>query len=261
MTAASYTLALHQTPAGPALAPMAVGVAGVRRVVREARRLGLRFVPLSAVGPAGPPAGTVTLTVDDGYASNKAHLKPVLRELGIPWTVFVLVRSLGAVNRWDLGWVGPRERHLTAEDVRTLAAEGVTVGSHGMAHEDMTRLGDRALAESLAASRGRLEGLTGRPVDSIAYPWGRVDARVARAARRAGYRLGFALRPPRGLPAELRLLALPRTALYAPDQFPGVFRATAPWSRPPLRRVRDALTEVGGRCVFAALALRGPRVA
>jgi len=195
--------------------------------------------------------------VDDGYASNMLHLAPLLRELGIPWAVFVLVRTLGATNRWDLGWVGHRERHLSAEDVRSLAAEDVTVGSHGAAHEDMTRLGDRALSETLSGSKRRLEDLTGRPVDAISYPWGRVDARVARAARSAGYRVGFSLRAPRALPAELRPLAPPRTVLYAPDQIPGLYRATAPWTARPIRDVRGALASLGGALVFAALALRG----
>lgn len=259
MTRASFALALHQTPGGRPIAPMAVGVGAIRRILAETARLGYRPVPLSAVGPRGFPPASVTVTVDDGYASNRRELAPLLRELGIPWAVFVGVRTLGATNVWDLGWVGHRERHLSAAEVRALAVEGVTVGSHGVAHEDMTKLGDRALAESMTVSKRRLEDLTGRPVDAIAYPWGKVDARVALAARRAGYRLGFALRAPRSLPRELRLLALPRTPLYAPDQIPGVFRATAPWSARPLRDVRGALGAVGSALVFTALALRGAR--
>ncbi|MGE5174774.1 MAG: polysaccharide deacetylase family protein [Hyphomicrobiales bacterium] len=258
-TVAPFALALHQTPSGPTAAPMAVGIAGVRRVLRASAAAGRRFVPLSAVGPDGPPPGSATLTVDDGYASNILCLAPLLRELGVPWTVFVLVRTLGRSNRWDLGWVGHRERHLSAEDVRALAAEGVTIGSHGLEHRDFTRLDDRALEATLDESRARLAELAGRPVDAVSYPWGRVDARVARAAARAGYRLGFALRPPRGLPEELRALALPRTAVYAPDQIPGVFRATGPWAAAPLRALRDALTAAGGAVVLAALAARGSR--
>lgn len=258
-TIAPFALALHQTPEGRALAPTAVGLAGIRRVLRASARSGRRFVPLAAVGPGGLPPGSATLTVDDGYASNILCLAPLLRELGVPWTVFVLVRTLGDTNGWDPGWVGPRERHLSADDVRALAAEGVTIGSHGMDHRDLTRLDDRSLEASLVESRERLQALSGRPVDAVAYPWGKVDARVARAAARAGYRLGFALRPPRGIPSTLRALALPRTAVYAPDQIPGVFRATGPWAAAPLRGVRDALTAVGGALVFAALAARGPR--
>ncbi|HEX7077367.1 MAG TPA: polysaccharide deacetylase family protein [Candidatus Eisenbacteria bacterium] len=259
MTEAPFTLALHHTPGRRALAPMAVGVPGVRRILLEARRVGYRFAGLDEVGPDGAPARTVTLTVDDGYASNLLHLAPLLRELGIPWAVFVSVRTLGATNRWDLGWVGQRERHLSAEEVRALAAEGVTVGSHGMRHESMTRLDDRALDDSLGGSRRRLEDLTGRPVDAIAYPWGRVDERVARAAARAGYRLGFAVESPRPLAPELRRLALPRVALYAPDQIPGLFRATGPWAPRPLHGLRSGLTLLGGTLVGLALSARDLR--
>jgi hypothetical protein len=43
----------------------------------------------------------------------------------------------------------------------------------------------------MSDGRARLAALAGRPLDLIAYPHGETDARVADAARSAGYRLGF----------------------------------------------------------------------
>ena len=130
MNGAPVVLALHQTPSRTAL----------------------------ALGPRGLPERTATITVDDGYASNARHLHPLLRELGLPWTVFISVRTLGRANHWDLGWVGHRERHLTEDELRTLTSEGVGVGSHGMEHEDLTKAAPAALTEALAA-----RGLGGGP--------------------------------------------------------------------------------------------------
>ena len=257
MNGAPVVLALHQTPSRTALAPMAVGIPALRRILTFISRRGYRFVGLDQVGPRGLPERTATITVDDGYASNARHLHPLLRELGLPWTVFISVRTLGRANHWDLGWVGHRERHLTEDELRTLTSEGVGVGSHGMEHEDLTRAAPAALTEALAASRAALSALTGRDVDTIAYPWGRVDARVAAASRRAGYRVGFALDAPRTVPPFLSDMAIPRTCVYSPDQFLGLFAATAPWAPRPFRALRGALARTGRVLVETALAARG----
>ncbi len=256
MNGAPVVLALHQTPSRRAFAPMAVGIPALRRIFDLMLRRGYRFVGLDAVGPRGLPERTAAVTVDDGYASNVHHLRPLLRELGIPWTVFISVRTLGGTNRWDLNWVGQRERHLTEDEIRALAAEGVGVGSHGMEHEDLTRAAPAALAEALASSRAALTELSRRPVDAIAYPWGRVDARVASQSRNAGYRVGFALNASRGVPKALAAMAIPRTCIYSPDQFPGLFAGTAPWAPRPFQAVRGALARTGRVLVETALLAR-----
>ena len=129
-----------------------------------------------------------------------------------------------------------------------------------MRHVDWTRLSDYALATELAASRAWLERATARRIDAISYPWGRLDARVARAAARAGYRIGFGLREERRRFASdptLLALALPRTALYAPDQVPGVFEATALAAPRAGRALRDRAGSLGGWLVGRALAASG----
>jgi peptidoglycan/xylan/chitin deacetylase (PgdA/CDA1 family) len=253
-------LALHQTPERASWSPLALGAGPLRGLLGRLLERGYRFLPLDAVGPEGPGPGTALLTVDDGYASTACVLAPLARELGLPWCVFVLVGAVGSRNDWDLHGVSLPERHLRAGEIAALTAEGVGIGSHGMRHVDWTRLSDHRLATELAASRGWLETATGGPVDAVSYPWGRVDARVARAAKRAGYRIGFALREERGRLASypaLRGLAIPRTALYAPDQLPGVFEATALAGPPAGRILRERAGRLGGWLVGRALAASG----
>jgi peptidoglycan/xylan/chitin deacetylase (PgdA/CDA1 family) len=253
-------LALHQTPLRATWAPLALGAGPLRRILAGLLERGYRFLPLDRVGPEGPGPGTALLTVDDGYASTVEVLAPMARELGIPWCVFVLVGAVGSRNDWDLHGVSLPERHLRAAEIAALAAEGVGIGSHGIRHADWTRLRDYDLATELAASRWWLESTVGGRVDAVSYPWGRVDARVARAAKRAGYRLGFGLREePRRFASYpgLRGYSIPRTVLYAPDQIPGVFTATTLASPRAGRIVRDRAGSLGGWLVARALAASG----
>jgi len=255
----SLILTLHHTPAQWSLSATATGIQGLRRLFQDLLAKHYRFASLDDLGPAGLPEGAIALTADDGYESNARHLAPLLRELRIPWTVFVLEGSLGRQNAWDLRLVGPRERHLTQDDIRALADEGVTIGAHGTTHRDLTRLGDAALDEELAGSRERLRRLCGQEVALVSYPRGRVDARVALAAKRAGYRFGFCGASPPRLDPNLRRLAIARTALYSPDQLPGVFARTA--LSPPrlLASVRPALAGLGDALTVAALRVQGGR--
>lgn len=84
----------------------------------------------------------------------------------------------------------PEEPGLRAEDVRGLADAGFSIGFHTLRHDPLTELGDEALARALADGRRELEDAAGRPLTAIAYPHGRANERVARAAREAGFRIG-----------------------------------------------------------------------
>ena len=255
----SSILTLHHTPARWSFSATATGVQALRRLFQDLLAEGHSFASLEDLGSGGHAEGAIAVTVDDGYESNARHLAPLLRELRIPWTVFVLEGSLGRQNAWDSPLAGPRERHVTADEIRALADEGVTIGAHGTTHRDLTRLGDAALEGELAGSRERLTKLCGREVAFVSYPRGRVDARVALAAKRAGFRLGFCgARAPR-LDAGLVRFAIARTALYSPDQLPGVFARTA--LSPPrlLASVRPALAGLGDALTVAALRVQGGR--
>jgi peptidoglycan/xylan/chitin deacetylase (PgdA/CDA1 family) len=89
----------------------------------------------------------------------------------------------------------PTESGLRAGDVRALVESGFELGFHTRRHDFLPLLDDGALAAAMHEGRAELEELAGRPLDTFAYPHGDVDARVAQAARQAGYRYGFTTQP------------------------------------------------------------------
>ena len=86
---------------------------------------------------------------------------------------------------------GPEPRGLAASDVRALVAAGHEIGFHTRDHHPLTTLDAGELAKAMRRGRDELAAAAGHPPRAIAYPHGRADARVADAARAAGYTCGF----------------------------------------------------------------------
>ncbi|MFJ4839531.1 polysaccharide deacetylase family protein [Streptomyces sp. NPDC088746] len=178
------------------------------------RRRGLTGVGIAALlrARAAGKQGLVGLTFDDGYADFLDEALPVLRAHGCTATVFVLPGRPGGSNVWDP--LGPRRPLLTEEDVRTVAAAGMEVGSHGMLHRDLTALSDEELREETHGSREALRRVTGQAPSGFCYPYGTADRRVAESVREAGYAYGCAL-----VPGTLSgPFALPRTHVSHADR-------------------------------------------
>jgi peptidoglycan/xylan/chitin deacetylase (PgdA/CDA1 family) len=70
-------------------------------------------------------------------------------------------------------------------------ARAFEVGFHTRGHYRLVSLPDSDLVEAVTAGRDVLERAARRRIDLIAYPYGAADARVAAAARDAGYSAGF----------------------------------------------------------------------
>lgn len=85
----------------------------------------------------------------------------------------------------------PHDAGLPAEELRSLAQAGFEIGFHTLRHDALALLSDGPLERALREGRSEVEAIVGHAVTAIAYPHGRADARVAEAARTAGYGFGF----------------------------------------------------------------------
>lgn len=86
----------------------------------------------------------------------------------------------------------PDDSGLRAAAVRALSGDGFEIGFHTLAHDPLVGLDDEALDRALTEGRDVLAEVAGEgSLRMIAYPHGRADQRVADAARRAGYTMGF----------------------------------------------------------------------
>jgi peptidoglycan/xylan/chitin deacetylase (PgdA/CDA1 family) len=132
--------------------------------------------PTIAQGTVIDSAGKVVLTFDDGAISHYRLVAPILRRMKFTATFFVTINEIGAPERmsWDM--------------IEELAASGMDLGSHGMAHTFLTAQGDRALSDDLTMSRKILEEHTKKPANLLSVPRGFYDKRVVAIARDAGFK-------------------------------------------------------------------------
>jgi peptidoglycan/xylan/chitin deacetylase (PgdA/CDA1 family) len=103
-------------------------------------------------------------------------------------------RDAVAAHLSDLAGPDPSTAGIRAEGLRDLAAAGFEIGFHTLRHDSLTQLDDDSLAQAMLEGRDRVTRTVGRELTTIAYPHGKADARVAAAARAAGYRFGFTSR-------------------------------------------------------------------
>jgi hypothetical protein len=118
---------------------------------------------------AGDDSPKVVLTFDDGFADVHAVAWPLLREAGLPFTLYVTTAYLDGTMHWP----GSTSRHpgpaLTWRQLEELAADPlVTIGNHTHTHarpEDLS-------AEELDTCTASLEERLGVVPQHYCFTWG-----------------------------------------------------------------------------------------
>lgn len=127
------------------------------------------------------PPKTVGLSVDDAYASVITDAWPVLKEAGFPLTVFV------ATDPVDRGF----ERYMTWDQLRSLASEGVSIGSQTATHPHMADLDAATIRGELETSNARFKEELGKVPTLFAYPYGEANKLVMQEVKNAGFVAAF----------------------------------------------------------------------
>lgn len=177
-------------PEGARLRGLYVRSKSFARQMRLLRLLGFQGLSMSAAMPylRGDKQGRVAvITLDDGYLDAYENALPALRANGFSATCYFVSDRLGQSNDWDAAALKVDKPLMSTAQMLAWHAAGMEVGAHSRTHPRLTGCSNEQLQEELAGSKAALEALTGAPVTQFCYPYGDYDARVAQAAKQAGY--------------------------------------------------------------------------
>ncbi len=168
-----------------------------------AKELGFTFHTLHEY-LQNPTPKSIALTFDDGYASVCEHAFPILRAQAIPATVFVIAGYVGQFDDWDVNFGRIRFPHMDWRQLQELASCGWEIETHGLYHNDLRKIGNRACLGELQLSKQLLEERLRCKVRYISFPFGNVDLPLIENCRLVGYEGGVVMsdRWREGLPKE-----------------------------------------------------------
>jgi glycosyltransferase involved in cell wall biosynthesis/peptidoglycan/xylan/chitin deacetylase (PgdA/CDA1 family) len=134
-----------------------------------------------------PPAQSVVITIDDGYAETLTLAYPILRRYGFPATLFLVSDRVGSTNQWsgDGGLAG--RPLLSWSDIQEMLRGGMQVGAHTRTHPTLTAMPTELVQEEVKGSRTDLERELGVPIRVFAYPYGEYDSTVQAVVEQAGF--------------------------------------------------------------------------
>jgi peptidoglycan/xylan/chitin deacetylase (PgdA/CDA1 family) len=143
--------------------------------------------------PDADSTRAVCVTFDDGYRDNLTHALPVLRQYGIPATIFL---PTGIIDgSYAYSWYSDPPPALSWAEVRELQDEGlVDFQAHTISHPRLPEVSDERARFEIIEGKGALEARLEREVSCLCYPAGRYGEREVELAREARYRLAVTTR-------------------------------------------------------------------
>ena len=119
-------------------------------------------------------ADAIALTFDDAFANFADTAWPILRDRGLPATLFVVTGRVGTDNAWgDLDQPGvPRLPLMDWDSIGTAREQGVDIGSHTRTHRRLMDLGPAALEDEIEGSASLIAQRLGARPMGFAYPYG-----------------------------------------------------------------------------------------
>jgi peptidoglycan/xylan/chitin deacetylase (PgdA/CDA1 family) len=139
----------------------------------------------------GLPKKSVLITMDDGYRSVYNIAYPILKEFGYTATLFVYTDFVG-VSKMAITW----------DQLKEMKADGFMIGSHTIAHSDLTQPQEgepepeflARIKKELYGSKKIIDQKLAQNTFFLAYPFGYYDQRSIQMAKKAGYKAAMSVK-------------------------------------------------------------------
>ena len=127
------------------------------------------------------PSRPVMITFDDTRLEQYTVARAEMNQYGFKGVFFIMTVSLG------------RPGYMTSEQVRQLATEGNTIGSHTWNHSNVKMYSENDWRIQVDKPSRQLEEITGRPIQYFAYPFGLWNREALEQIKQRGFKAAFQL--------------------------------------------------------------------
>jgi peptidoglycan/xylan/chitin deacetylase (PgdA/CDA1 family) len=174
----------------PATVFVATGYLDGGRMFNDSVIEAIRRAPMEALDLRDTPWGDLG-RFDMGTVDARRHAIAALLPAVKPWPVLQREAFCAELQRRAAVPMLPAELMMSSAQVRSLHAQGITIGAHTVTHPILAQLPDEEAFGEIARGRATLQALVNDPVALFAYPNGRpgVDYTSGTVAlvRRAGF--------------------------------------------------------------------------
>jgi peptidoglycan/xylan/chitin deacetylase (PgdA/CDA1 family) len=131
------------------------------------------------------PAKPIMLTFDDTVLDQFTVVNPTLKKHGFKAAYFIMTVSIGKQGKFV--------NYMSKEQIKTLADEGNTVGSHTYDHKNFKKYAGKDWEEQLDKPTKKLEEITGKKIEYFAYPFGLWNSAGIPELKKRGFKMAFSL--------------------------------------------------------------------
>jgi peptidoglycan/xylan/chitin deacetylase (PgdA/CDA1 family) len=185
-----------------------------------------------------PPPGLAAVSFDDGLRNNLTTALPILNTFDVPATVYVPSGWIGRRNPWIAAGAG--NETVSKDELRQLASAGWEIGSHTVDHADLATLDYAGCRDQIERDRIALQTIVRKPVETLAYPYGRYAEAAIAAAKDAGLRAAVTTGSGSWEPFELTRAMMGAADPFAVSMLKITDRYEPMLRTPPLPLVRAA---------------------
>jgi glycosyltransferase involved in cell wall biosynthesis/peptidoglycan/xylan/chitin deacetylase (PgdA/CDA1 family) len=140
-----------------------------------------------------PPAHSVIITFDDGYADNRKYAYPILRRYNFPATIFLVLDKINQTNDWARDTELSGRPLLSWPEIYEMHQDGIGFGIHSRTHVSLTSASNEQICAEIEGTRVELEQKLRTPVRFFAFPFGEYDGRVIEIVKNGGFEASLSI--------------------------------------------------------------------
>ena len=156
---------------------------------------------LNAYAQGEKPAGMkIVITFDDGYRDNYLNAFSILKEYGLPATIFLTTAMISTNKKRPRYQPMPDPDMLTWEEVKHMAQSGISFGAHTDSHPHLSQLSYAEQKLEISKSINTLIEKLSLSNDSperfvFCYPYGHYNADTLNVIKELGVKIAFTVKP------------------------------------------------------------------